>query len=64
MTIQVRYIDTGKYIIGNEEYGYTLCVVNFNLAIVERFTEEQLQIILNDFKESLIERLNLEGTES
>lgn len=59
--ITASWISDGRYIIGDREYGYKLCVVDFSYEFAHSLTEHQLQILVNEFKNILVQHLNLEN---
>lgn len=64
MSIAARWIDKGYYVIDDNEYGFVLCRLNFGIELVEGFSEKQLELLANDIKKILIERLALENNEN
>lgn len=63
MRIQIEQIDKGQYIIGDREYGYTICRVDFALETIEQLSEDNLIRLANDIKDVIVTRLNLDPGE-
>ena len=51
--ITVQYIDDGRYIIGDEDYGYRLCCIDFFDEVTEVLCSEIQETLLEEFKRLL-----------
>lgn len=58
MMYSERWISDGSYIIGDEEYGYDLCRVNFYKNLQEELSPEQQDILARDIAGVVISAIN------
>jgi len=62
-TVNVNSFPTGRYWLGNREYGYHVCSVDFSLDACEELTEEQRFGLCEQFAKILAEELERESSD-
>jgi hypothetical protein len=43
MSLSVKWIDKGRYIIGDQEYGWQLATVSFSVEAMEKLDDFEMQ---------------------
>lgn len=57
MPVIPEYIDDGRYIIEDYEYGYRYCIIEFTGNVTRNLSHKELMEIMGDFISKLLTKL-------